>query len=274
MPGDRSIEQSGTRRPVSARRLWNSLFLTGSVRADFNDMFGDVVTYRGTGAYIFAETGTKLRGSWGTGIKNPTLYELYGSDPLFEGNPDLQPESGEGWDVGLDQPLFDGRLTVETTYFDQKIDDLISSAGGTVNNVEGESKIHGVELGLSARVTDGLTVRASYTWLETEAPDGQELLRRPDHIASLDVDYVFLDGRAAVNLGVVYNGEQSDLRFLWRPVVVLDSFWLVNLRGSYRLNENVELLARVENLFDEEYEEIYAFGGAGRTAIAGMRVNF
>lgn len=277
MPGDRRIEQSSLAGQYQLT-LWDSLFLTGSVRGDFNDMFGDVVTYRGTGAYVFSETGTKIRGSWGTGIKNPTLFELYGSSANFQGNPNLTPENAEGWDVGVDQAFFDDRLTVETTYFDQKIEDLISGVGNSAINIEGKSNIHGVELGLSARVTDHLTVRAAYTWLDTEAPNGEELTRRPDHLASLDVNYVFLDGRATANLGVVYNGEQDDTfalpPFYTSERVTLDSFWIVNVRGSYRLNDSAEIYGRVENVLDEEYEEIYGFGGAGRTAIIGMRTSF
>ena len=54
----------------------------------------------------------------------------------------------------------------------------------------------------------------------------------------------------------------------------LEDFVLVNIRGGYKLTDNTEMYARVENLFDEEYEEVYTFGGSGRLAIAGMRINF
>jgi vitamin B12 transporter len=57
-------------------------------------------------------------------------------------------------------------------------------------------------------------------------------------------------------------------------VVELEDFVLVNIRGGYKLTDNTEIYARVENLLDEEYEEVYTFGGSGRVAIAGMRVNF
>ena len=49
---------------------------------------------------------------------------------------------------------------------------------------------------------------------------------------------------------------------------------LVNLRGGYKVTDNAEIYARLENLLDEEYEEVFTFGGTGRTAIAGLKVNF
>ncbi|MFC5069702.1 TonB-dependent receptor plug domain-containing protein [Flaviflagellibacter deserti] len=269
---DKSLEQTGL---VGEYKLgaWDQFFVTGSVRHDFNDGFEDATTFRITSAYIVEQTGTKLRASYGTGVKNPTLFELYGQTPTFIPNPNLKPEGAKGWDVGFDQPVFGNDLVVNVTYFDQRIDDLIQLQGLTVVNLPGESKIHGVEFGLSATPIDNLTLRASYTWLQGEDAQGVELIRRPSNSASFDANYAFLDGRANVNLGVVYNGTQDDLPF-WRPVVELDDFVLVNLRGGYKIDEHTEVYARVENLLDEEYEEVYTFGGTGRTAIAGVRVSF
>jgi vitamin B12 transporter len=269
---DEEVEQTGIAGEYKFA-AWDSLFLTGSLRHDFNEGFEDATTYRLSAAYLVQETGTKFRTSYGTGVKNPSLFELYGRTPTFVPNPNLSPESAEGWDVGVDQALLDGRLNIDATYFDQRITDLIQTQGNTVVNLPGESKIHGVELGVSVRPIEDLTVRASFTWLDGEDADGVELIRRPEFSGSLDADYVFLEGRANLGLGIVYNGTQNDLPF-WRPVVELDDFVLVNLRGGYKLTENTEIYARVENLFDEEYEEVYTFGGSGRLAIAGMRVNF
>jgi len=59
--------------------LLDGVFLTGSVRRDLNDLFRDTTTWRLTAAWRIEATGTKLRASYGTGVKNPTLFELYGS---------------------------------------------------------------------------------------------------------------------------------------------------------------------------------------------------
>lgn len=253
--------------------IWDALFFTGSARHDFNDGFEDATTYRLSAAYLFAETGTKIRSSYGTGVKNPNLVELFGTFPGFIPNPDLTPESSEGWDVGIDQTLLDGRLSFDLTYFDQTISDLIQAQGLTVVNLPGETQIHGIELGISARPTDGLTMRASFTWQDAEDAAGEELIRRPEFLGSFDLDYVFYDGRAKAGLSVIYNGAQNDLPY-WRPVVELEEFILVNIRAGYRVTETAELYGRVDNLFDEEYEELFTFGGTGRLGVVGLRASF
>jgi vitamin B12 transporter len=273
---DRSIGQTGF-VGLYQLGLWDDLFLTGSVRHDINDLFGEFTTYRATGAYTIDATGTKLRASYGTGIKNPTLFELYGDSPTYTGNADLEPERAKGWDVGVDQVLFGDRLLIEATYFNQRISNLIQLSGPTSENLPGISDIDGIELAATVRLIDDLTLRAAYTWLDGEAASGEPLMRRPDDVASIDVNYAFLDGRANVNLGVVYTGTQFDTAFdaMFNPLVVeLDSYVLVNLRGSYQVNEHTQFYARIENLLDEEYEDVFSYGGTGRTAIGGVRVRF
>lgn len=253
-----------------------ALFVTAAVRHDENDFFDDATTYRTTAAYLF-DTGTKVRASYGTGVKNPTLFELYGYTGTFTGNPDLQPEEAKGWDVGIEQGFWDGRITAEATYFEERITDLIAGAGPTAINVPGESEIDGVELALSVMPVAGLTVTGSYTHMQAEDANGDELIRRPEDTASLHVNYAFLEGRANVNVGVSYVGERQDTAFdaLFTAIpVTLEEYTLVDVAASYKLTENAEIYGRVENLFDEQYEEVFSYGTPGRAAYAGLRVNF
>lgn len=251
---------------------WDKFFFTGSLRHDFNDRFDDATTWRVSAAYLIEGTGTKLRSSYGTGVKNPTLFELYGEIPGFDPNPDLKPESARGWDIGVDQTLFDGRLDFGISYFEQRVTDLIGPDGNTVVNEPGTSDIKGVEVSLAARPMDNLTLQASFTWQDPRDSDGVQLIRRPEFLGSFDADYVFADGRASAGFSVVYNGTQADEYGL--NYVFLDDFVLVHMRAGYKLTDKAELYGRIENLLDEEYEEVYSYGGTGRLGIVGMRVSF
>jgi vitamin B12 transporter len=274
---DRSIAQTSFIGQYQVG-LWNDLFLTASIRHDINDMFGDATTYRLTGAYNIDATDTKLRASWGTGVKNPTLFELFGYFPGYVPNPDLIPEQARGWDAGFDQKFLDGRVVFDATYFDQRITDLIQDQGTNSVNLPGISPIHGVELGLTARLTDTLTVRAAYTWMHGVDAEGDELLRRPENSGSVNVNYGFLEGKANVDLGLVYKGEAKDLNLPPFPApsetVTLPAYVLVNLAGSYRINETTQVYARIDNVFDQHYEDVFLYGGAGRLGVAGVKVTF
>ncbi|MCT8974265.1 TonB-dependent receptor plug domain-containing protein [Microbaculum marinisediminis] len=273
---DRTIESTGLVGQYQLG-LFDSLFVTAAVRHDVNDLFEDADTYRLTGAYTIDATGTKLRASYGTGVKNPTMFELYGYTQTYRGNPNLKPEQAAGWDVGIDQALWGERVVADATYFDMRITDLITGAGTTSVNMPGESRIHGVELGVSVSPLDNLFVRASYTYTDGKDATGADLVRRPPHLASLDVNYVFLDGRANANLSVVYNGAQKDWVYdavYNRSVLTLDAYTLVNVAGSYKLSDTAELFGRVDNLFDEQYQEVWGYGTPGRAAYAGLRLAF
>lgn len=273
---DRAISSTGFVGQYQAT-LFERLTLTGSLRHDRNELFEDTNTYRATAAFSIYETGTKLRASYGTGVKNPTLFELYGYTDTYRGNPDLAPEKAKGWDVGFDQTLWGDRAMLDATYFEQRIDNLIQGTGQSSINLSGETKVRGVELGVTAEVLKDLTARASYTYTHGEDAQGAELVRRPSHLASLNLDYRFLDDRAQINLGMIYNGDQKDWAFNsdWsRRAVNLQDYVLVNLAASYRLNENAEVYGRVENLLDEDYQEVYSYGTPGRAGYAGIRLRF
>jgi vitamin B12 transporter len=257
--------------------LFDSLFLTGSVRHDLNDLFNDTTTWRVTAAYKVEATGTKLRASYGTGVKNPTLFELYGFTNTYRGNPDLKPEHAEGWDAGFDQEIWGDRVVLDATWFEQRISDLIVGTGQSSTNLPGTATARGVELGLSVTPVDDLTIRAAYTYTDAEDATGEELVRRPRNLASLNVNYRFLEGAANVNLGVDYNGPQKDLAFdevFNSSPVTLDGYTLVNLAASYQVSDRVQVYGRIDNLLDEDYEEVWTYGALRRAGYLGMKVSF
>lgn len=265
--------------------LWDRLFLTAGVRYDDNNEFEDVVSPRFTASFAVHETDTRFHGSWGKGVQNPTLTELYGFFDNFIGNPNLDPEQSTGWDAGVEQSFFSERIDVDITYFNNRIKDFISSefdAAAGANrpvNLNGTSKIHGVETGLNARIIDNLTLALTYTYTDAEDPDGDELVRRAPHIASGSLNYAFLEDeegrtRANVNLAARYNGQQKDL--VYEPSFeshrrTLDDYWLLNVSGSYEFYPGLAVVARIENLLDEDYEEVYGYQTAGIGGYAGLR---
>ncbi|MBI4641541.1 MAG: TonB-dependent receptor [Candidatus Tectomicrobia bacterium] len=258
-------------------KLLSSFFTTLGVRLDDHSRFGSEVTYRIAPAYLFKETGTKIKATYGTGFKAPTLFQLFSSF----GNENLNPEKSRGWDIGIEQDLWEKRLTLGVTYFRNDFDNLIDFVfdpstfeSGFENVAEAESK--GIELFASIRPIDDLSIRASYTYTDTEDKStGEELLRRPKNKFGLDLDYRFLE-MGNVNLTLVYVGKRDDLDFSTFPAarVALGSYTLVNLAASYAITKNFQLFGRVENLLDDQYEEVKGFGTPGISAFAGAKVSF
>ena len=96
-------------------------------------------------------------------------------------------------------------------------------------------------------------------------------------MAAINLNYAFLDQRANLNLNLSYTGEQDDDTFpppfFGRETVALDAYTLVNVSTGYQLTPGVKLLARVENLFDEEYQDVVGYRTPGVAAYAGIQVD-
>jgi vitamin B12 transporter len=266
--------------------LWDRFFITGGARYDDNSRFANFTSPRVTGAYLHRETATRLHGSWGKGVQNPGLTQLFGFFANFVGNPDLKPENSVGWDVGIEQSFFGGRISGDVTYFNNRIQDFIDSefvpALGKSRpiNVAGTTQIQGVEVSLKAGLIDNLTLTGTYTYTDGEDPEGTELVRRPKHIASATFNYAFLANteggkRANIDLDIRYNGEQQDSVFLSpffeRQKRTLDGYTLVNLAGRYQFAEGFEAITRIENLLDEQYEEAFGYRSPGIGVFGGLR---
>lgn len=254
-----------------------------SVRHDDNNRFADATTWRVQAGYRLP-TDTRVHAAYGTGVKNPGYYELFGfSSGTYIGNPNLRPEKSKGWEAGIEQSFWDGKATIGATYFDSKLTDEIyitypaPNYTATPGNRTTDSKQHGVEVTASLRPIRQLRIDAAYTHLKaTEA--GATEVRRPGDMASVNATLFSRDERFSTTLTVRYNGRMDDLAYTdpsYVPVrVSLKPFALVNLNAQYRLSDRFSVFGRVENLFDVKYEEVFSFATPGAAAYGGVRVAF
>ena len=254
--------------------------LSAAGRVDDFDTGQLIGTYRFAAAYRFEETGTKLRASYGTGAKAPTIQQRFDNTTLFgflpvSGNPDLEVEKSRGFDIGIDQSLLGGTMDLSVTYFNNDIKDLIEfdTAKGTFVNIDA-AKTQGVEVAAELRPLDWLRLRGSYTYLEAvDAETGQQLRRRPKHVAKGAVAVEPFAG-AHIAATLVYQSRHYNLRPGPDDRQVVDGFMRLDLTGDLEINPNATLFLRAENLTDADYQEVYGFGTAGRSAYAGLRLSF
>jgi vitamin B12 transporter len=255
-----------------------------SIRHDENNRFDDVTTWRAQAGYRLP-FGLRLRGAYGTGVKNPGYFELFGYyDGRYIGNANLKPEKSKGWEAGVDQDFIGGKATIGATYFDSRLEDEIYTTYpapdfvATPANRTSQSKQHGVEFFVSARPIPQIKFDLAYTYLKARE-NGVEEVRRPKHVASLNTTIFSTDERFSGTLTVRYNGRQSDITFTdptyaTSPVISLQEFVLINFNAEYKLSERFSVFGRVENLLDENYEEIFSFVTPGRAAYGGVRARF
>ena len=103
--------------------------------------------------------------------------------------------------------------------------------------------------------------------------NGGTELRRPKSIASLNLTWKPTE-RGSLTLTTRYTGKALDTEFATFSVITLKAYTLVNLAGSWRLTDKLEAFARVENLTDEDYQDVFGYQNPGRAAYAGLRARF
>lgn len=253
-----------------------NLFVAASGRYDDNERFGGKTTWRIAPAFLIPKTGTKLKGSYGTGFKAPSLTQLFVSFPAFNffANPNLEPEESEGFDLGFEQSLASERVTFGATYFHNDITNLIA-ANATFTSLEnvGAATTEGVEAFVAVSVTERFKARLDYTY--TDAIDdttGLELLRRPKHKVSLTANWRPID-RLSLSATLLYVGSQVDGdRSFSIQRLDTDPYFVVNLAVDYDLGRGVTVFGRIDNAFDERYQSPTGFQRPGFGAFGGVRV--
>jgi len=264
---DEKIDNRAAYLNGKIRMMDRTLVLNAGLRYDDHETAGSRTTYRVSASYLFTSAGLKLRSSYATGFRAPSLNELY--YPNF-GNTGLKPEKSRGYDIGLEQPLLGGRLTFSATYFKQKFDDLIQYdfATFTAQNI-GNAEIEGIELGLAMTPANGIEIGFDYTNMDaTDLDTDTPLSRRPENKFSSSLRF----GIGPVMLA----GEYLYVTKVYDSAVSrhLGSYSLVNIRSSYRISRQFDIFARVDNLLDEEYEEAGGYGTPGRSFFGGIRAEF
>jgi len=255
---------------------------------DYSD-FDNATTWQLAASYQLSPA-LRLRGSVGTGSKAPTFTERYGYyEDLFIGNPDLKPESSQGWEIGMDSNWAEGKYQFQLAYFDQDLQDEIDGFVFdpetflfTALNKDSDSSRKGIEAVFDTRLAKSFTLTASYTYTDATEMDamGQPVreVRRPKHMASVSANYYFGDDRGNLNLNLNYAGSQQDIFYspetFTSERVDMDAYTVVDVAAAWKLTRSLEITARISNLLDEEYEEVLGFVRPGRAVYAGLRGRF
>ncbi|MGA1839403.1 MAG: TonB-dependent receptor plug domain-containing protein [bacterium] len=249
-------------------------FTTIGMRVDEHNRFGSEVTYRITSAYLFDWIGTKLKGTYGTGFKAPSIYQLFSE----YGNENLNPEKSHGFDLGIVQNFANNKLILDATFFYIKSEDMIKFVWNASNWMESEyinisrARSKGLEFMLSLKPMADFTLNANYTYTDCKDLSNDEtLLQRARNRFKINFNYDFKE-KVIANLDILYMGRRFDKDYSTNKRFILGDYTLVNISASYSFTEIFQVFGRVENLFDEKYEEIKGYSTPGISIFAGFRL--
>jgi vitamin B12 transporter len=247
----------------------------------FND-FGGIWTYRVAGSYLIPKTDTHLHASVATGFSPPSSQ-----DKIFRFNPDpgqplppLDPIENFGWDAGIEQRFWGGRVLVGATYFHNDLSNVIGFDGLFQTFNLGSAITQGVETEIKVTPITDLTFTAAYTYLDTEKtsaldinqPEGARLPRRPRNELYVSASYLWCK-KLRTTVEAKFVNAREELNF-GGPNFDIEDYAVVNLAAEYEVNSHFSIFARIENLGNEQYSEVFGFPALGRAAYGGFKVRF
>lgn len=299
------VENNRATVPASLSRILKSL---GSAPVGGEVGFGTVVVPKVAAAFTVrrgnTDVGTtRLRASYGEGIKAATLVEAFSPNTFFLGNPTLKPERARSADFGIEQLFWRDRVRVEATYFENRYRDQIAfvgdpaTFGGPIKTAAGfltsfvnndRARARGVEVSAAVRPVRQLSVSGSYTLVASKVlavanvidfatlklvPSkeiGLPLVRRPKHSGAVNVAWT--GGRFDVTLDGFFVGRRRDVDpVTFSRLVYNEGYAKVDLAGGYRVTPRVTAFARVENLLNQNYQEALGYPAYRLNFSAGMR---
>ncbi|MEO0607118.1 MAG: TonB-dependent receptor [Pseudomonadota bacterium] len=247
-----------------------SLTLTGGVRMDDRDDFGTETTGRVAVAYNPTETLT-LRANWGQGFKAPSIFQstyICGFCGLTAPNTNLLPETSEAFEIGADWRSGDGKAEAGVTLFDQESENLIDfSFTAGYDNIEFVES-QGIELYGAYQLTSMLRLSGNYAYIDAQDGNGVKRVRVPEHSGDVTLSFD-PDGPLSGAVLVRYNGEEQN-----NATTSVDAWTRVDVNAAYAVTEQFEVFGRIENLFDEEYQQILGYGTPDLSGSVGIRLRY
>jgi outer membrane receptor protein involved in Fe transport len=231
----------------------------------------------------------------------PTPMELSCADPddpcklpnAFIADPPLEQVVAKTWEAGFRgrfTNVLEGRVRWNVGYFNTvNHNDIIFQSTGGANSAGffdnvGKTQRQGVELGLSAAFFDRWRMSLNYSFIDatfltpyvSQSPShpsadangdiqvqaGDRIPGIANHVVKFATDVDILDSWT-VGMNVFFNGEQylrGDEANLDKP---LKGYAVVNLQTEYRFNKHVKIFARLDNVFDEKYNNFGMYGETG-----------
>ena len=252
--------------------------LLTSGRYDDHDTYESKGTYTVQLSHEIEPTGTTLFGKVATGYKAPTGQDLLFTNSLTKAA-DLLPEESLTYEFGVQQEVFHSDGLISLTYFNNEIENLVDNDPITFGAAQVDTGSDGFEFEFSISATDRLNLYANYTYLNAHVTDGSYLLayqpgarliRRPRH--TLGAGAVYSADRWQIGTEITGAYDRTDRGFFGGPAQQdPGGYTVARFFGKYEVSDNVEIYARLENAFNEQYDYVAGFEAPGAGGFVGAR---
>lgn len=262
-PTAAEVKKDDSTRAVFAANTLSHMGLTLSqaLRYDDYSSFGSKTTGK-LGAKYALNKDISLSTNYGSAFKTPTLTQMM--NPWGTPNFDLKPEDIRSFDATVSYKR------TSLTYFYNAVHNLINWQGGGYQNIGGTSKLQGYEAKTDAQISDDFVVGGTYTRLQANDGSGRELARRPHDTLSVKADWY---PTAALHIGLSssYIGTRYDTN---TKAVQTGGYAVFNGVVNYRIDKNLSVYGKFDNLLDRYYQVVDGYATDGRSVYVGAKMVF
>ena len=285
-------------------RITNNIYGTIGARFDEHSLAGGTGSnensHRATLAYVFDDKTTKLKSSYGTGYRFPSLYELkYVYRASSATLPFVKAETSQSYDFGIEKSI-SSNLFIDLTYFNVKYFDALegwetNTAGGgtsTTQNTIANVKSQGIELISKFKLNEmfnfdlNYTYTSSYDGADEDNPSGSDsgsqMVRVPRNLVNLitnvkipayqDLD-ITLRTKWSDKARDYGNGNKTSDKSPAFQNETLDSYLVNDLSFRYNLN-NYNIFFDITNVFDKKYETALQYSQMDRSFNFGFKKTY
>ena len=268
-------------------RVTKNIYATLGSRFDEHSLSGNEDSHRVTLAYLFDDKSTKLKSSYGTGFRFPSLYETYYVNGVYKS---IYAENSESFDFGIEKSFLDLGLSIDASYFNVKYHDTLEGwkrdGAWKTWNFPGVVKSQGLELVSKWKKSETLNFSLNYTYTSTydgaeqDDPNKNEnyhnaqMVRVPRNIVNLATNMKIPGYK---NLDLTLNTKWSDVardygngNRTWQDEMI-DDYLVNDLSIKYNLWGTYNLFFDIDNILDENYETTRDYSQMDRSFNFGIR---
>jgi len=273
-------------------RPLEKLFSTIGFRRDDHTTAGDYTTGRATIAYKL-NNASKIRTSYGTGIRFPSLYDyFYGT--VVSTKEDLKPEKSKSFDIGYETNLKKINTSFDISAYRITYEDALEgweSHGWTVKNSTAKIESKGIEFSSLWVPNNDLNIGLNYSYSDTydgadcDNPDqgssltvsciDSAMVRVPRHAITSAINYK-TKNNLNNKLLIKYSGETRDYGNANNSFAdqILDDYITFNYYADYKLYDQYNLYFSAHNIFNQNYEQAYQYSTMGRSFNFGLKTKY
>lgn len=248
--------------------LTDDLTATLSGRLNHHSQFGSKFTPRAYLVYNATDNLT-LKGGYAEGFKAPTIYQSSeqfgiiscGGRCTLTGNPDLEPQESKSYEFST---AYNAQSwNVQATVFYNQVENMIDRDTSTrstgfisYTNIEDDVETSGLELEGSVDINDDLYLKSTATYTRAiNTEDDSDLQNNPRWLVNARLHWMATND-LSLYTGINYTGKQygesyaKNYESIW-----FDPYTIVDIGGSYHINDQFTLKAGVNNVLDKNLED-------------------